>query len=115
MMNSKKLGKYLQDLREELGMGQDEMAAKIGKSKSLVSHIETKGKVSDSTLQKIAKVLKVPFETLKIYPYVDPDSTSQKAEGFKKRITELEREVELLQNLLEKQEKIIALLEKAAK
>lgn len=110
-MSNKHIGKHIQKLREAADMSQDQLAEKIGKSKSLVSFVENKGKVSDPTLKLISKALDVPFENLKVYPIIDLDSQKQSLEQYKFRITELERETELLRSIIDKQEKIIELME----
>lgn len=105
------LGKYILQLREEAGLSQEELALKIGKTKSLVSFIETKGKVSDGTLMAISDALKVPFEMLKIYPFVDIESSAKETISLKNKIAELEKENQLLRTVISGQEKVIALLE----
>lgn len=109
------IGKYIQKLRSEAGMTQEELAVKIRKSKALVSFIESKGQVNDNTLRTIAKVLNLPFETLKVYPYIELDSQASDVESLKKRIQEQDREIELLKKVIEGNEKVIQLLESKIK
>lgn len=110
-MSNKHIGKHIQKLREAADMSQDQLAEKIGKSKSLISFVENKGKVSDKTLDLIAKALKVPFDNLKVFPIIDLESQKQSQDQYKLRISELERETELLRSIIDKQEKIIELME----
>lgn len=107
----KHIGRHLQILRDELGINQDEMALKIGKSKSLVSYIERTGKVSDATLMDLAKVLKVSFESLKAYPLTEADNRAGEIEALKKENQERLKEIELLRKVIEGQEKLIRILE----
>jgi transcriptional regulator with XRE-family HTH domain len=112
MNNKLHIGNHIQNLRENAGISQDQLAEKIGKSKSLISFIENKGKVNDSTLKLIAKSLKVSFEDLKVLPIVDLGKQRNTLEALKLKCAELERENELLKTLIKNQEKIIQLLEK---
>lgn len=111
----KHIGKYIQNLREDIGLNQEELAAKIGKSKSLISYIETNGKVNDSTLKVLAKALNVSFESLKIYPYVNVDPKSDENERLKKENQDLQREIKLLNKVIEGQEKLIRMFESQLK
>jgi len=97
------------------GISQEEMALRINKSKSLVSYIESKGKVNDETLKRIAKVLNVAFETLKVYPYMEFDSQGSDVDALRKRVMDQEREIELFKKVIEGYEKVIKLLESQVK
>ena len=68
------LGEQIRDLREKAGLTQEQLAAKIGSSKSAVSRIEDADYDSHSltTLRKIAAAfgqrLRVEFEPLTVTP-----------------------------------------------
>lgn len=49
-------------------MKQEELAAAIGKTRSLISHFERTGNVNKYTLQEIAEVLQVDLDTLENLP-----------------------------------------------
>lgn len=110
-MTNRHLGRHIQILREELDFNQDDMAAKIKKSKSLVSYIERTGKVNDKTLKDIAKALNVTFESLKLYPLKDSDSNNNELELLRKENLERSKEIDLLKKVIESQEKLIKILE----
>ena len=49
-------------------MKQEELAAAIGKTRSLISHFERTGIVNQYTLQEIAEVLQIDLDTLENLP-----------------------------------------------
>lgn len=93
-------------------MSQDDLARKIGKSKSLIAFIEQTGRVRDKTLKELSEALKIPFEMLKVYPYIDMNTQNQLWEKYDTQLKEMEN-FEFQRNLLNKLERIISLLEKA--
>lgn len=62
---SQKLGKKIQKLRKELGISQEQLAFKLGLSRTHTGHIE-QGRRSPSleVLEKIARVLRVKVKDL---------------------------------------------------
>lgn len=106
------LGLYIKRLRKEAELSQDELARKIGKSKSLIAFIEQSGQVRDKTLRELSEALKVPFEMLKVYPYIDMNSQNQLWEKYETHLKDLEN-YEFQRHVLNKLERIINLLEKA--
>lgn len=114
-MTLKHIGIRILELRESKGMSQDDLAKAIGKSKSLISFIEKTGKVNDRTLKEISNHLKVSFENLKLSPILDLDAQEKEMDELKSKLTILEKENGLLKSLIQKQDKIIALLEESRK
>ena len=65
-MKSKKehFGHKLKRIRSIHGMSQEELASAIGKTRSLISHLETSGNINKYTLQEIAAALKIDTATI---------------------------------------------------
>ena len=58
------IGIKIKRLRASKGMTQQELADKIGKTRSLVSHFETSGIINKYTLQEIADALQIKVDSL---------------------------------------------------
>lgn len=65
-------GRNIKRLRDILGVKQEKIAFELNLTQQAVSKLEQKEKIDDETLEKIAKVLKVPVEAIKNF---DDDAT----------------------------------------
>jgi transcriptional regulator with XRE-family HTH domain len=114
------LGNTIKILRTVAGLNQGDLAEKINKTRSLVSHIEQTGKVNYYTLQLIAKALNTTVQALEQYSEDNPKSSKQpNINSFSPSINnltigmdELKIENQLLKDeILALQKKVILLLE----
>lgn len=66
-MNEKMIheGRNVKRIREILGVKQDALAAELGLSQQAVSALEQKEALDKDVIEKIAKVLKVPADSIK--------------------------------------------------
>ena len=110
-------GKKIKMLRALKGLTQDELAAKINKTRALVSHIEQTGKVNHHTLLAILKVLGISpdefekFDTKEsLKPYKNTENTQ--VDVLKERIEHYKKENKALKEALLSQKKLIAVLER---
>ncbi len=100
------------------GLSQLELAQKIGKTRSLVSHVEQTGRVSLNTLIEISKALGIPTEELGVVGEKEGLSRSEYViNSLTQKLNELEVELklerekyELLHRLYESQLEVIGLL-----
>ena len=102
------IGRRIRIARAYLGMTQSELAEKINKTRPLVSHIESTGKVNAYTLQKICGVLNLELEDLmnegeELYQ-------SKKNLYAKNELIQLKEKVLLLEELVQSQREIIGTL-----
>ena len=107
------LGEKLKKIRVLHGMSQEDLAKAIGKTRSLISHLETSGNVNKYTLQEIATVLKTDpasienfnFENAHILRDLNPNTEYNKEEiqKLKEEITDLKATIKeqwkVIQNL----------------
>ena len=97
------------------GMSQEKLAAAIGKTRSLISHLETSGNINKYTLQEIASALKVDTATIENFKL---DSLSvindynENADYGKNDIQKLKDEIKELKATVQEQWKIIQHLTK---
>ena len=90
------------------GMTQQELAEKIGKTRSLVSHFETSGIINKYTLQEIADALQIKIEKLQ-----GGSSEHYQAPEDDETITEKEFQYKLtpaLQQLIDKYKEEVSFL-----
>jgi transcriptional regulator with XRE-family HTH domain len=112
------LGEKLKKIRVLHGMSQEDLAKAIGKTRSLISHLETSGNINKYTLQEIAAALKIDTSTIENFNYEnanvvrDLDSTT---EYKKDEIQKLKEEIIDLKATIKKQWKIIQNLTKVPK
>ncbi len=80
------LGHKIRRIRALKGMNQEELAFKIGKTRSLISHLERTGSVNKYTLREIAEALGVEVETIEksTYDTVFPVQVNKSKELDKK-------------------------------
>ena len=106
------IGKKIKVLRAKRGISQQELADLINRTRTLVSHIEVTSKVNFFTLTEIANALDVSIS------HFTDDFTSENVVNEKvvdysnltERIIKVERENELLNEIIQNQKEIIAQL-----
>ena len=106
------IGKKIKVLRAKKGISQKELADLINRTRTLVSHIEITSKVNFFTLTEIANALDVSIS------HFTDDFTSENVVNEKvvdysnltERIIKVERENELLNEIIQNQKEIIAQL-----
>lgn len=111
------IGKKIKVLRAQKGISQQQLADLINKTRTLISHIEVTSKVNFFTLTEIASVLDVTVA------YFTDEFTSKNVveeEGqdyfsLAERIKKIERENELLSEIIQNQKEIIAQLKEKLK
>ena len=119
-MKSKKehLGHKLKRIRSMYGMSQEKLAAAIGKTRSLISHLETSGNINKYTLQEIASALKVDtatIENFKLDSLNVINDYNENADYGKNDIQKLKDEIKELKATVQEQWKIIQHLTKGKK
>mgnify|MGYP005989585045 CR=1 FL=1 len=105
------IGKKIKILRAEKGISQQELANLINKTRALISHIEVTSKVNYFTLREISDVLDVSIDyfTEEINTEILNESTSDYS-SLSERITKVERENELLNEIIVNQKEVIVQL-----
>ena len=121
-MSKTHIGKNIKAVRRLRGLTQEELAAKINKTRALVSHTEQTGKVSHYTLTAIAKMLNVSVEYLENFneklvisnePIVAYGKTEM--ETLKEQLENCQKKNNILRYWIDSQKKIIQMLEKKKK
>jgi len=106
------IGKKIKILRAEKGISQQELADLINKTRTLISHIEVTSKVNFFTLTEIANALDVSvsyFTDESVYENIAKESKEEYA-NLSDKIKKLERENELLNEIIHNQKEIITQL-----
>ncbi|NQX96903.1 MAG: helix-turn-helix transcriptional regulator [Flavobacteriales bacterium] len=111
------IGKKIKVLRAKKGISQQELADLINKTRTLISHIEVTSKVNFFTLTEIANALGVTV------PYFTDDFTSSNIvqedavnySTLSERVKKIERENELLNEIIQNQKEIISQLKEKIK
>ncbi len=111
-MKSKKehLGHKLKRIRSIHGMSQEELASAIGKTRSLISHLETSGNINKYTLQEIAAALKIDtatIENFKLEQLSVINDNNENNDYGKLEIQKLKDEIKELKATVKEQWKII--------
>jgi len=103
------IGKKIKVLRTEKGLNQDQLAEKISRTRTLISHIERTSKVNYYTLNEIAAVLDVPvtYFTDENYELNTIEEAQEKYNVLSEKVKMLERENELLSEIVDNQKQII--------
>lgn len=103
------IGQKIKILRAKKGINQQELADLINKTRTLISHIEVTSKVNYYTLSEIANALDVPVDYFTNDNYDDNIAAESSAHyaNLKDKVTKLEREVELLNEIIANQKEII--------
>jgi len=95
------IGVKIKIARITKGLTQEELAAKINKTRPLVSHIEQTGKANIYTLKKICSVLGVDLDEIQ-NQFNEPSQSYNKDE-----VKRLKEEINLLKELVASQKEII--------
>ncbi len=106
------IGQKIKVLRAERGISQQKLADLINKTRTLVSHIEVTSKVNFYTLTEIANVLGVSvshFTDELVYENIAKESKEEYS-NLSDKIKKLERENELLNEIIQNQKEIITQL-----
>jgi len=106
------IGKKIKVLRAEKGFSQQELADLINKTRTLISHVEVTSKVNFYTLTEIANALGVSVS------HFTDDFTSNNImqedavnySTLSERLKKIERENELLNEIIQNQKEIISQL-----
>lgn len=103
------IGKKIKVLRAEKGFNQQELADQINKTRTLISHIERTSKVNFYTLNEIAKALEVPiaYFTDENYSLTVAEEAKENYLILSEKVKMLERENELLSEIVDNQKEII--------
>jgi transcriptional regulator with XRE-family HTH domain len=112
------LGEKLKKIRVLHGMSQADLAKAIGKTRSLISHLETSGNVNKYTLQEIATALKTDTATIENFNYENVHilrDLNQNTDYNKDEIQRLKEEITDLKATVKEQWKIIQNLTKGTK
>src|SRR5665213_642320 len=107
------IGKKIRVARVRKEMTQEQLAEKIGKTRPLISQIESTGKVKTGTLKQICKVLGIDLDDAEFHSFFEeheiyqrlPKSTTKDEEA-------MERELKTLRALVAAQKEIIEHLKK---
>ena len=91
-------------------MNQEQLAKAIGKTRSLISHMESTGVVIDYTLKDIAAVLNVDVEEIEkgmisaeLLSTQDPESIIKKQDPCKETIFKQKEEISFLKDTINQQ------------
>lgn len=109
------VGQVIIMLRKKALISQKELAEKIGKSTSMMSHIEKTGNVKKSTLLSIATALDTTPEVLLNHLQEVKESNDYDIIKLQEQIAILKKENELLWKFLQEKDKVIHLLEQLKK
>ena len=112
------LGEKLKKIRVLHGMSQEDLAKAIGKTRSLISHLETSGNINKYTLQEIATALKIETTTIENFSYENAhviNDTNKTIDYKKDEIQRLKEEITELKATIKEQWKIIQNLTKGTK
>ncbi|MCO6500868.1 MAG: helix-turn-helix domain-containing protein [Vicingus serpentipes] len=106
------IGKKIKVLRAQKGISQQELADSINKTRTLISHIEVTSKVNYYTLTEIANAIDVTLAYFTEEPSNNKIVNEEKVEyaSLAKKIEKLERENELLNEIIQNQKEIITQL-----
>ena len=112
------LGEKLKKIRVLHGMSQEDLAKAIGKTRSLISHLETSGNINKYTLQEIATALKIETTAIENFNYENVNILRDQNPntGYNKdEIQRLKEEITDLKATVKEQWKIIQNLTKGTK
>ena len=119
-------GRNVKRIREILGIKQDALALELGLTQQAVSSLEQKEKIDDKILGDVAKILKVPVDSIRGFNeeaavnYINNFHDSSKGDfnynctfnPLDKLIEVMEENKKLYERLLESEKEKVALLEK---
>jgi transcriptional regulator with XRE-family HTH domain len=112
------IGTRIKRLRAFKGLKQEDLAQAIGKTRSLISHLEKTGNVNRYTLQEIAQALQMsveeleqlelePTDTTKPYTKSGPKIASGVGIYAEDMISQQKKEIEFLKETIQNQWKVI--------
>tara|TARA_R110001592_G_scaffold37439_6_gene124888 strand:- start:115 stop:456 length:342 start_codon:yes stop_codon:yes gene_type:complete len=105
------IGKKIKVLRAEKGVSQQQLADLINKTRTLISHIEVTSKVNFYTLNEIANALGVPVSYFTDDNFDNlVEETKANYSNLSEKVKKLERENELLNEIIQNQKEIITQL-----
>ena len=108
------IGQKIKRLRSFRGMTQEDLAAALGKTRSLVSFLERTGNVNKYTLQEIANILNITIEDLESGL---TEVKEQENKGYPKAenplIEQLHKEIEFLKETISHQWQLLHELSKS--
>ncbi|MGE0562178.1 MAG: helix-turn-helix domain-containing protein [Flavobacteriales bacterium] len=106
------IGQKIKVLRAEKGISQQKLADLINKTRTLVSHIEVTSKVNFYTLTEIANALGVSISHFTNESTSDSIAKEDNTEysSLSEKLKKLERENELLNEIIQNQKEIISQL-----
>ena len=116
-------GKKIRLVRSILGLSQEDLSEKIGRTRALVSHIEQTGKVNHHTLMIILKSFKlseadferVDEKAIRQSLYRDPQELPNEIKRLEEKISLLNKDNKMLKELVETQKGMIELFKKGKK
>jgi transcriptional regulator with XRE-family HTH domain len=108
------IGRKIRIARAVKGITQEELADKIGKTRPLISQIESTGKVKASTLRQICKILDIDPEDPELVSFLEENEIYTRNTKSSEHEA-LKREVDMLRELVQAQKEIIEHLRKQAK
>ncbi|PZF73965.1 helix-turn-helix domain-containing protein [Taibaiella soli] len=112
------IGKKVKRIRAFRGLTQQDLANAIGKTRSLISHLERTGEVSKYTLKEIADVLQISVELLEDEPEVGLTNVNEAPTPYgnvteaEKMIVQLQKEIIHLRENMARQWQLIFELSK---
>jgi len=113
-------------LREILGVKQEELADKLGLSQQTISKIEQKEIIEDDMLEKIAKALNIPVQSIRDFSedsalniisnsFTSNDSSTLNAINHQCTFNTMDKIVELFERLLKAEQEKVQLLQEVLK
>ena len=111
-------GRNIKRLREMLGVKQEAIAVELNITQQAMSKLERKEQIEDEILEKIAKVLKVPVESIKSFSdesainIIASTFNDSSFVGYKPTFNPIEKVIELYERMLKSEQEKVALLEK---
>jgi transcriptional regulator with XRE-family HTH domain len=119
-------GRNVKRIREILGIKQDTLAAELGLSQQAISALEQKEKIDEKILGDVAKVLKVPVDSIRGFNeeaavnYINTFNDNSKGDfnynctfnPLDKYVEQVEENKKLYEALLKSEREKIAMLEK---
>ena len=110
-------GKKIRLIRNILGLSQEELAEKIGRTRALVSHIEQTGKVNHHTFLAILKTFKlteadfdrIDDKAIRQSLYRDPQELPNEIKRLEEKISQINKDNKMLKELVETQKGMIDL------
>ncbi len=116
-------GRNIKRLREMLGIKQETIAAELNITQQTMSKLEQKEQIEDETLEKVARVLKVPVDSIKKFTdeaainviantFNDTFHENSSFIGYKPTFNPIDKVIELYERMLKLEQEKVALLEK---